>query len=88
MQPIINKIVAEGDKCHSAIKMTLGMAQKGQTFAEEIVVFCGALADKPDFHERQKELLSNLIKTAEIAHRRSVKANEKLESVRDELSKV
>jgi hypothetical protein len=29
-----------------------------------------------------------LIKTAEIAHRRSVKANEKLESVRDELSKV
>jgi hypothetical protein len=86
---IIDNIVREGDKYCIALKKTVANAQRGQTFADEVVVFCKALANKHDSAEAPlNELVSNLIKGAEKAHRRSTKTRDQLKGVCDALSKV
>jgi len=88
VQTTINKIVDQGDKCHSAIKKTLTNAQQGHTFAENVVVFCDALAQKHDTPEHLNQLLLSLIKVAEKAHRRSIKARDQLKGIHDGLSEI
>lgn len=87
VQTIINKIVEQGDNSHFAIKKTLANAQQGQAFAESIVVFCDALAEKQNT-ENLGELLQNLITITEKAHRRSIKARDQLRGVCDTLSEI
>jgi hypothetical protein len=88
VQTIINKIVEQGDKCHSVITKTLTNAQQGHAFAENVVQFCAALAEKHDTPEHLNQLLLSLIKVTEKARRRSIKAQDQLKDVRDGLSEV
>jgi len=88
VQTIINKIVEQGDKCHSVITKTLTNAQQGHAFAENVVQFCAALAEKHDTPEHLNQLLLSLIKVTEKARRRSIKAQDQLKDVRDGLSEI
>jgi len=85
---IIDNILVEGDRCHSALKKTVANAQRGQAFADEVVVFYTALANKHGSPEVPNEIVSNLIKAAEKAHRRSIKTRNQLKGVCDTLSKI
>ncbi|KIM84699.1 hypothetical protein PILCRDRAFT_393627 [Piloderma croceum F 1598] len=89
VKAIIENILVEGDKYYIALSKTVANAQRGQTFAGEVVDFCTAVVNKHDFPEVPlNELVSNLIKGAEKAHRRSIKTRDQLKGVRDALSKI
>lgn len=88
VQVIINNIAEQSNKCHTVIKKSLTGAKHGQTFAENVVVFCDALADKHNSEENLSKILLDLTEVAEKAHKRSVKAREQLIGVRDGLSEI
>jgi len=85
---IINKIVEQGDKCHSAIIKTLTSAQHGHSFAEKVVAFCDVLSEKHYSPDHLSERLASLIKVVEKGHKCSTRAHGQLKSVCDELSKI
>jgi hypothetical protein len=74
----IDKIADFSDDCHSAIRLTLTVAQKGHSFATNVSTFCDALTKKYNSLEHLEEHLLKLNKLAQKGYGRSIEAHGKL----------
>lgn len=83
---IVNKIADRVDECNDAIKTTMGAAQMGRAFANNMATLCDAFTAHVSGDE--EALIASSIAIADKGYGRSIQAHGQLICIRAGLSEV